>query len=131
MSGAPGDPPCRPGMDRRRFLLTSLAGALAAPLAAEAQQLGKVPRVGVLANGAAKRSPAVDAFRQGLRDFGHVEGQNIALEIRWAEGQFERLPEMAADLVRWKPGALVTAGPYGLGSGPPRDYDDPHCHDHL
>jgi putative ABC transport system substrate-binding protein len=56
----------------------------------------------------------VDAFRRGLRDFGHVEGQNIALEIRWAEGRFERLPEMATELVRWKPDVLVTAGPYGL-----------------
>jgi ABC-type uncharacterized transport system substrate-binding protein len=101
-------------MHRRRFLLTSLAGALAPPGAADGQQPGRMPRVGVLANGAAKKSPPVDAFRQGLRDLGYVEGQNIALEIRWAEGRFERLPEMAAELVRWKPDVLVTAGPYGL-----------------
>jgi putative ABC transport system substrate-binding protein len=56
----------------------------------------------------------VDAFRRGLRGFGYVEGQNVALEIRWAEGRFERLPEFAAELVRWKPDVLVTAGPYGL-----------------
>src|SRR5262245_13842324 len=87
---------------------------LTAPLAADAQQAGKVPRVGVLANGSAATSPAVDAFRQGLRDFGYVEDQNIALEIRWAEGRFERLPDLAAELVRWKPNVLVTAGPYGL-----------------
>jgi ABC-type uncharacterized transport system substrate-binding protein len=87
---------------------------LATPLAAEAQPAGKVPRVGFLANGSAATSPAVDAFRRGLRDFGYVEGQNIAVEIRWAEGRFERLPELAAELVRWKPDVLVTAGPYGL-----------------
>lgn len=87
---------------------------LAAPLAAEAQPAGKVPRVGVLANGSAATSPPVDAFRRGLREFGYVEGQNIALEIRWAEGRFARLPELASELVRWNPDVLVTAGPYGL-----------------
>ena len=91
-----------------------IVAALAAPLAAEGQQAGKLPRVGMLANGSAATSPPVDAFRRGLSDFGHVEGQNIALEIRWAEGRFDRLPEFAAELVRWKPDVLVTAGPYGL-----------------
>jgi putative ABC transport system substrate-binding protein len=87
---------------------------VAAPLTAEAQPGAKVPRVGVLANGSAATSPPVDAFRQGLRDLGHVEGKNIALEIRWAEGHFDRLPEFAIELVRWNPDVLVTAGPYGL-----------------
>jgi ABC-type uncharacterized transport system substrate-binding protein len=73
-----------------------------------------MPRVGVLANGTAEKSPPIDAFRQGLRDLGYVDGQNVALEIRGAEGHFERLPEMAVELVRWKPDVLVTAGPYGL-----------------
>src|SRR4030095_1726088 len=91
-----------------------LLGLLAAPLTTVAQQAGKVPRVGVLANGSAATSPAVDAFRQGLRDLGHVEGQNITLEIQWAEGPFEGMPELAAELVRRKPDVLVTAGPYGL-----------------
>ena len=91
-----------------------IVAALAAPLGAEAQPAGKVPRVGVLANGSPATSPPVDAFRRGLSDLGHVEGQTIALEIRWAEGRFERLPELAAELVRWKPDVLVTAGPYGL-----------------
>ena len=101
-------------MDRRAFISGITVGLLAAPLAAEGQPAGKVPRVGVLANGSAATSPPVDAFRRGLRDLGHVEGQNIALEIRWAEGRFERLAELAAELVRWKPDVLVTAGPYGL-----------------
>ena len=98
----------------RLRLAIGLLLACLAPLAVEAQPAGKVPRVGVLANGSAATSPAVDAFRRGLRDFGYVEGQNIALEIRWAEGRFERLPELAAELVQWKPDVLVTAGPYGL-----------------
>ena len=97
-------------MERRSFLAMVAGSLLIAPLATEAQPAGKVPRVGVLANGSAATSPPVDAFRRGLRDFGYVEGQNIALEIRWAEGRFERLPEMAAELVRWKPDVLVTAG---------------------
>ena len=87
---------------------------LATPLATGAQPGGKMPRVGFLANGSAATSPPVDSFRQGLRDLGYVEGQNLSLEIRWPEGRFERLPEFAAELVRWKPDVLVTAGPYGL-----------------
>jgi ABC-type uncharacterized transport system substrate-binding protein len=100
-------------MNRRAFVI-GLGVVLAAPLAAEAQQAGKMPRIGVLANGSAATSPPVEAFRSGLRDFGHVEGQNIAVEVRWAEGRFERMPELAAELVRWNPDVLVTAGPYGL-----------------
>src|SRR4029434_1107841 len=91
-----------------------LLGLLAAPLTTVAQQAGKVPRVGVLANGSAATSPAVDAFREGLRDLGHVEGQNITLEIQWAEGRFDRLHEFAIELVRWNPDVLVTAGPYWI-----------------
>src|SRR5262245_34905027 len=101
-AGGPGDRV----MDRRAFLGTLAGSMLAAPLAAKAQQPGKVPRVGVLANGSAATSPAVDAFRQGLRDLGHVEGQNIMLEIQWAEGRFERMLEFAAELDRWKPDVL-------------------------
>jgi len=100
-------------MDRRAFL--GLLAVLATPFAARAQQpAGKVSRVGILANGSATSSSPVDAFRKGLRDLGHVEGQNIAVEIRWADGRFETLPELAAELVRWKPDVLVAAGPYGL-----------------
>jgi putative ABC transport system substrate-binding protein len=102
----------RPTITRLAIIVTVFL--LATPLAAGAQPAGRVPRVGFLANGSAATSPPVDAFWRGLRDFGYVEGQNISLEIRWAEGRFERLPEFAAELVRWKPDVLVTAGPYGL-----------------
>ena len=100
-------------MNRRDTLLSVLALGID-PLAAMAQQVGRVPRVGLLANGFATASPSVDAFRKGLRDFGYVEGENIALEIRWAEGRFERMPELALELVRWKPDLLVAVVPQGL-----------------
>jgi len=99
---------------RRHFLSVLAAGALALACAAMAQPQARIPRVGFLANGFAAASPAVDAFRQGLRDLGYVQGKNIVLEFRWAEGRFERMPELAAELVRGKPDVLVTAGPQGL-----------------
>jgi len=91
-------------VDRRRFLGTLAGGLLAAPLAAGAQQAGrKVPHIGILTllNFPDPNLPGVwGAFRQGLRDLGYVEGQNIAMEYRAAEGKLERLPDLAAELVR-------------------------------
>jgi putative tryptophan/tyrosine transport system substrate-binding protein len=100
-------------MDRRRFLLTSLAGELAAPLAAGAQQGDQIPRVGYLSPGSPSdlvRLRRFGAFRQGLRDLGHVEGQNIAIESRWADGNYDRYPALAADLVRVKSKVIVAVG---------------------
>ena len=74
-------------MDRRRFLLTSLAGALAAPLAAEAQQAGKVLPDRVPRQSASVSRRLLEAFRQGLRELGYVEGQNLVIEYRFADGQ--------------------------------------------
>ena len=89
--------PYRPDMNRRRFLLTSLAGAFAAPLAAEAQPMGKRPRVGILVTA----NPRLyDPFVEELRSLGYLDGQNIVLEFRSAEGRIERFPALAADLVR-------------------------------
>jgi len=88
--------------------LIGLAVALAlgltlAPLVAQAQQASKVPRIGYLSAGApTTASPFENAFRQGLRELGYVEDRNIAIEYRWAEGKDERLPELAAELVRLK-----------------------------
>jgi putative ABC transport system substrate-binding protein len=94
-------------MDRRRFLLSSLAGALAVPLAAEAQQAGKTWRVGVLASA----NPGVyDALVDELRRFGYFAGQNLHLERRSAEGNVERLPALAADVVRAGVDVIVAAG---------------------
>jgi putative ABC transport system substrate-binding protein len=79
-------------MDRRRFLLTSLAGALAAPLAAGAQA-GKMWRIGFLgAATPARFERFIEAVRLGLRDYGYVENKNITIEFRWAEGRYDRLP---------------------------------------
>ena len=103
-------------MNTRRKLLISLgASALAAPLAAFAQQRGKVWRIGFLgaasASGMARR---MDALRTGLRDLGYVEGKNLVIEYRWAEGKYERFPELAADLVRLKVDVIVTHGNPGI-----------------
>jgi putative ABC transport system substrate-binding protein len=95
-------------MDRRRFLLTSLAGALAAPLAAQAQPKGKMYRIGVLGNDSA--GPPWEGFRQGLRDLGYVDGRNVTIEWRWSEGKTDRLPGLAIELVALKPDVIVAAG---------------------
>ena len=98
-------------MDRRRFLLTSLAGALAVPLAAECQQATKVTPIGYLSGPSLSANAArIEAFRQGLRELSYVEGQNIVIEWRSADGQFDRLPALATELVRLKVAVIVTSG---------------------
>jgi putative ABC transport system substrate-binding protein len=84
---------------------------LAAPIVANAQPVGKVPRVGYLvgSSSTAGQGPAA-AFRQGLRELGWVEGQNIVIESRFADGRYDRLPELAADLVRLKVDVIATGG---------------------
>jgi putative ABC transport system substrate-binding protein len=93
---------------RRAFIGTLASGLLAAPLAGEAQSAGKVLRVGyAFARVSSEDQQVWDAMRQGLRELGYVEGQNIALEIRWADGRYERLPALVAELVRLKVDVLV------------------------
>jgi putative ABC transport system substrate-binding protein len=99
-------------INRRAFIGTLAGGLLASPLAVEAQQLGKVYRVGILGE---KVSDPWEArlwqtFRLGLREHGWIEGGNILIESRWAEGNSARLPELAADLVRLKVDLIVTRG---------------------
>lgn len=103
-------------MSARRILVVILTlGILATPVPTEAQQSAKVPRIGWLS--IASRTPAVshllEAFWQGLRELGYVEGQNIAVEYRFAEGRPERLPEFAAQLVALKVDIIVTPNPAG------------------
>jgi len=92
------------------LLVTLAVDLLAAPLAAEAQQAGRVPRIGVLAN---IRSPATEGFERGLKELGYIEGKNIIIEWRLAEGKFDRLPDLAAELVRLKVDVILApATPY-------------------
>jgi len=91
-----------------KYILILAFGLLLAPLAAEAQPRPKVPRLGVLAEYSSTAAPRNHAaFRQGLHELGYVEGQTIVLEERWAEGQLERLPDLAADLVRLQVDLIV------------------------
>ena len=96
---------------RRAFLGTLAGGLLAAPLAAEAQPAAKVYRIAFLSSGSASAQHyRVEALWAGLRDLGYSEGKNIASEYRWAEGRFDRLPGLAAELVRLKVDIIVTGG---------------------
>jgi putative ABC transport system substrate-binding protein len=98
-------------MDRRVFLGTVAAGLLAGPLAARAQRPGRLYRFGVLDSERPAPSQAnLDAFRQGLRELGHVEGQHFVIEYRSAEGRAERLPDLATELVRLGVDVIVTRG---------------------
>src|SRR5215467_12083063 len=88
------------------------AGALlAVAVTVEAQQPKKVPRIGFLSANSPASSVRIETFRQGLRDLGYVEGQNIVIEQRYAEGNLDRLPGLAAELVRLKVDLIVSAGP--------------------
>ena len=91
------------------IILALALGCLVAPRAAEAQQPGKVHRIGVLgASSAAAFAPDLEALRQGLRELGYVEGRNLTLEFRWAEGRPERLADLVAELVRLPVDLIVT-----------------------
>jgi len=97
----------------RRAFIGTLAGCLlAAPLAAEAQQGGKVPRIGLLDSSSPDQTRVAwwEAFQQRMRELGYVEGQTVTFERRWAHGDIERLPGLATDLVRLKVNIIVTGG---------------------
>ncbi len=95
---------------RRTFLWSLAGGLLATPLAAEAQQAAKVARIGYLAGNLTASPHLPEAFRQGLRDLGYVEGRNLVIEYRDAEGKFERLPALAAELVVLKVDVILAGG---------------------
>ena len=99
-------------MKRREFIV--LIGGVAAapwPLAAHAQEPARIRRIGFLGNStAALEANLVEPFREGLRELGYVEGRNIVIEYRWAEGDYERLPALVAELIAAKVDVIVTAG---------------------
>ena len=85
---------------------------LALPLAAHAQQPKKIPRIGFLiATSPLVIAARIDAFKQGLRELGYVEGKSIEIDFRWADGKLDRLPALAAELVHLNVAVIVTAGP--------------------
>lgn len=95
-------------MDRRAFIGTVAGGLVVAPLIAEAQQAAReVHRIGCLFFGSDAPSPLIEGFRQGLRELGWVEGQNVVMEYRFADGQLDRLPDLATELVRLKVDVIV------------------------
>jgi putative ABC transport system substrate-binding protein len=94
---------------RLAFSIILALGGLFSPVAAEAQQTAKIARIGYLEGNLAANPHLREAFRQGLRDLGYVEGCNVVIEYRSAEGKFERFPALAAELVALKVDVIVAA----------------------
>jgi len=104
---------------RRRQFITLLGGAAAWPLTARAQQqpAKRMPRVGWLVTGSpASYRLSLAAFQDGLKALGYVEGHNISIEYRWAEGNMTRLPELANELVRQKVDIILAGGTVGAAA---------------
>jgi putative ABC transport system substrate-binding protein len=95
---------------RRREFITLFGSAAVWPFAARAQQSARMPRLGVLLYSTPQEDPQAKSLQQGLRDLGYIDGQNISIEYRFAEGNAERLSDLAADLVRLKPDVLFPIG---------------------
>ena len=111
---------------KRREFITLLGGATAWPQAVQAQQ-SAMPVIGFLGQGTPETdADLVAALRKGLKEIDFVEGQNVAIDFRWPNGQSERLPELATDLVRRRVSAIAaTSTPAGAGcKGGNRDYTD-------
>lgn len=98
-------------MKKRAYVLLIVVVTMAQGINAEAQQQAKIPRIGILSAGSLSSAAYQhDAFRQGLHDLGYIEGQNITLEYRFAEGKIDRFLDLAAELVRLKVDVIVVGG---------------------
>jgi putative tryptophan/tyrosine transport system substrate-binding protein len=109
------DSPCRPGMDRRRFLLTSLAGATAAPLAGRAQQSRRLPRVAFVGPASEQDAGAgamFAVFKQTLHGAGHSDGKTKELDTRFLAGRLDRLPDTIANILALRPDVIVVVGTF-------------------
>ena len=104
-----GTGPLRHQLGRRRFMVAVAGGLLAAPLTAEAQRDTKAYRVGILSSDAPQDPRAVELL-DGLRDLGYIEGKNLVIRGRWADGDLDRLPALAAELVSSQVDVIVTIG---------------------
>src|SRR5499426_3425908 len=99
-------------MKKKITVLTLCAMLFALCVSAEAQQPKKAPRIGYLSATSPSVNPTrIEAFRQGLRELGYVEGKNIVIEWRYAEGKLDRLPGLVVELIRLKVDIIVSAGP--------------------
>jgi ABC transporter substrate binding protein len=116
---------------RRRILIAALGSAAVMwPLAVRAEQAAKVPRIGFMVTGSLEspeRQATVDAFRQGLREHGYVEGQNITIEYRAADGRIERFPELATELVRLNLDLIVAGNTPAALAAKQADHRYSHC----
>jgi putative ABC transport system substrate-binding protein len=98
-------------MDRRKFIGAVAGGLVAAPFTTFAQLSANVPRIGFLGSeSASNQANRLEALRAGLRELGYVEGKNLVVEVRWADGKYDRLPALAAELVNLRVSAIVASG---------------------
>ena len=96
------------------LISTLVLGLFAGPLSVEAQQVGKVFRIAILAPGRPGPQETIDGLRQGLRDLGYIEGQNIIIEYRFAERKYDRFPQLAAELVSLNPDVIIASTTPGV-----------------
>jgi putative ABC transport system substrate-binding protein len=116
--------------DSAFWLRLCRAGLYALSHSASAQQPKKVPRIGYLSPGTSSNVAArTEAFRQGLHDLGYVDGKNIVMEWRHADGKLDHLPAFAAELVRLKVEVIVTGGSASTRAAPGNNLYHSHCHD--
>jgi putative ABC transport system substrate-binding protein len=111
-------------MDRRSFIGTAAGGLLTIPLVAHAQK-SAMPVIGFLGSGSPTAwAPYLAGFRRGLDETGYVEGKNVAIEFRWAEGHYDRIPALAADLARRQVAVIFATGAGGRTGRQGSDFDD-------